>query len=136
MGWQVDWAYCAIFAKLCTFEYLSQFNSPKIDDLKPLFSPMAVVTYSWFKKAGFTSEIPTGNSLVVWQHIENGEPQQTGHMAILKKLEYPDLITIDGNTNQAGSREGDGIYEKRRTIKENVSTGLKFLGFINIPSYE
>jgi hypothetical protein len=136
IGWQKDWAYCALFAKLCTFEYLSQFDSTKIDGLRPLFSPMAVITYYRFKNAGYISQIPSKNCLVVWQHYENGIAQETGHMGILKKLEYPDLITIDGNTNLAGSREGDGFFEKRRTIKENVITGLKFLGFINLPEFE
>ncbi|WP_406823935.1 peptidoglycan-binding protein [Pedobacter sp. KACC 23697] len=27
------------------------------------------------------------------------------------------LITIEGNTNRAGSREGDGVYRKRRHLK-------------------
>ena len=26
-------------------------------------------------------------------------------------------ITVEGNTNEAGSREGDGVYRKRRHIK-------------------
>ncbi len=27
------------------------------------------------------------------------------------------LITIEGNTNSVGSREGDGVYRKRRTAR-------------------
>lgn len=27
------------------------------------------------------------------------------------------VITVEGNTNEAGNREGDGVYRKRRTIK-------------------
>lgn len=136
IGWQVDWAYCALFAKLCTIEYLSQFDSTKIDVISPLFSPMATVTYNRFKKAGYASQTPSLNTLVVWQHYKDGEPQPTGHMGVLKSFDNSILNTIDGNTNVAGSREGDGFYEKNRTIKENVVNGLKFLGFINLPNYE
>jgi hypothetical protein len=139
VGWTLGWAYCALFAKLCTLEFLAQFDSAKFlqtDVLSPLFSPMATVSYNRFKKAGYTAEMPGLNTLVVWQHYENGEPQPTGHMAILKSFENGNLNTIDGNTNLAGSREGDGIYEKNRTLKENVITGLKFLGFINLPNFQ
>lgn len=27
-------------------------------------------------------------------------------------------VTVEGNTNEAGSREGDGVYKKRRLIKQ------------------
>lgn len=135
MGWRKGLAYCAFFVKLCAFEYYSQFDSGKFSILERLFSPMAVVTYQNFKKAGYAYEIPSKNCLVVWQTIMGGEKKQTGHIAVFKDIEWPDVITIDGNTNLAGSRDGDGIYQKRRNIKI-YKEGLNFIGFINLPEYE
>jgi|CXWL01.1.fsa_nt_gi hypothetical protein len=44
-----------------------------------------------------------------------------GHIAICigPGLEPLILLTIEGNTNKKGSREGDGVYRKERRIFEN-----------------
>jgi peptidoglycan hydrolase-like protein with peptidoglycan-binding domain len=39
-----------------------------------------------------------------------------GHTGIVTKVMDGHVGTIEGNTNQAGSREGDGVYQKIRTI--------------------
>jgi peptidoglycan hydrolase-like protein with peptidoglycan-binding domain len=39
-----------------------------------------------------------------------------GHTGIVTKVVDGQIGTIEGNTNQAGSREGDGVYQKTRTI--------------------
>lgn len=37
-----------------------------------------------------------------------------GHIALLVKIEANAFITDEGNTSEAGSRNGDGVYKKRR----------------------
>jgi hypothetical protein len=37
-----------------------------------------------------------------------------GHIALVEKIEANAFITIEGNTSEAGSRNGDGVYRKRR----------------------
>jgi hypothetical protein len=37
-----------------------------------------------------------------------------GHTGILLKDEGSYWVTVEGNTNGVGSREGDGVYSKRR----------------------
>jgi hypothetical protein len=39
-----------------------------------------------------------------------------GHTGIVTRVFDGQVGTIEGNTNQAGSREGDGVYQKVRTI--------------------
>jgi hypothetical protein len=40
------------------------------------------------------------------------------HVGIIDKVDGDYIITIEGNTNQTGSREGDGVYRKRRLISQ------------------
>ncbi|MEJ6979653.1 hypothetical protein WG906_04280 [Pedobacter sp. P351] len=37
------------------------------------------------------------------------------------------LLTVEGNTNEAGSREGDGVYKKRR-LKSTVHMVANWVG--------
>lgn len=37
-----------------------------------------------------------------------------GHCGFVERVQGDWIITIEGNTNQAGSREGDGVYRKWR----------------------
>ena len=51
-----------------------------------------------------------------------------GHIFIIDRNPQGNLFfTIEGNTNQAGSREGDGVYRKRRLKKQTykVSRWIK-----------
>lgn len=41
-----------------------------------------------------------------------------GHVGFIEKVEGNSVHTIEGNTNPMGSREGDGVYRKRRRITQ------------------
>ena len=41
-----------------------------------------------------------------------------GHCGFVTQVGGGDFDTIEGNTNEAGSREGDGVYRKTRRIAE------------------
>jgi peptidoglycan hydrolase-like protein with peptidoglycan-binding domain len=43
---------------------------------------------------------------------------QKGHCGIVKVSMGPVVLTVEGNTNAAGSREGDGVYQKQRRVKD------------------
>lgn len=43
--------------------------------------------------------------------------KRIAHCGLVERQEGDWLITIEGNTNIAGSREGDGVYRKRRALK-------------------
>lgn len=43
--------------------------------------------------------------------------KRIAHVGFIDKQDGKYYITVEGNTNEAGSREGDGVYRKRRHIK-------------------
>ncbi len=46
-----------------------------------------------------------------------------GHTGLVARVEAGVLVTLEGNTNPGGSREGDGVYERRRPIAA-INTGF------------
>jgi hypothetical protein len=42
--------------------------------------------------------------------------KRVAHTGLVEKLEGKMVVTIEGNTNDDGSREGDGVYRKRRPL--------------------
>jgi hypothetical protein len=45
------------------------------------------------------------------------DKKRIAHVGLIEKVEEEWCISIEGNTNIAGSREGDGVYRKRRHFK-------------------
>lgn len=46
------------------------------------------------------------------------EKKRIAHVGLIESVEGDYFVTIEGNTNDAGSREGDGVYRKKRLIKQ------------------
>ena len=44
------------------------------------------------------------------------EKGRIAHVGFIESRQGDWLLTIEGNTNEAGSREGDGVYRKRRAL--------------------
>lgn len=40
--------------------------------------------------------------------------KRIGHVGFVDEVHEDYVLTVEGNTNKAGSREGDGVYRKRR----------------------
>lgn len=51
-----------------------------------------------------------------------------GHCGFVLSVELDWMRTIEGNTNGAGSREGDGVYQRERHVSEA-------LGFIDLDAH-
>jgi hypothetical protein len=82
-------------------------------------------------------------SNVVWEYSDWREgfapkPGQVGgiyydskhrvaHVVLITGYDGKSVFTIEGNTNNAGSREGDGVYEKRRLL-ENIWVISDYVG--------
>lgn len=45
------------------------------------------------------------------------EKGRIAHVGFVDEWNDPWLITVEGNTNLSGSREGDGVYRKRRLVR-------------------
>ena len=69
-------------------------------------------------------------SLAVWQNFKNGKGLHTGHIGLCVWSNDSCFISVEGNTNAVGSREGFTTAIKLRTYKTNVTNGLRFIGFI------
>jgi len=65
----------------------------------------------WASQQGITSSKPVRGALFYWLNSN-----QTGHIGFVTKVEGASVHTIEGNTNDAGSREGDGTYRRVRPI--------------------
>ena len=105
-------------------EYLSVCGLPK-------GHPWCAAFVSWvFKQAGFahprTAWSPAMFNTSV--NVKQARPavvfglyfdhlKRIGHVGLVERAEGDWLVTIEGNTNISGSREGDGVYRKRRHRK-------------------
>jgi hypothetical protein len=122
-------AWCAYFMEGVYCEAYPERN----EELRKLFSASAVRTYENFEKAGFkVGRIPHPGDLVIWQRYVAGEKKWQGHAGIVTQVVNENRFkTIEGNTNSGGSREGDSVQEKERTLSV-LSNGLNVLGFVTI----
>lgn len=127
-------AWCALFAELVFKEAYPE----KFADLDKLFSASAVQTYKNFThkengKGYSENGLPEVGNLVIWQLYKEGQPQWQGHAGIVHSLKSTwEFTSIEGNTNEAGSREGVTVAIKERKVLKDVWNGLKVLGFIRI----
>lgn len=87
----------------------------------------------WQRKIGFQlsekllkdSHVPLpqrGDVFGIWFP----EKQRIAHAGFVDQWSGTWLITVEGNSNEAGSREGDGVYRKRRLVK-SVSQVSNFI---------
>jgi hypothetical protein len=65
---------------------------------------------------------PAVGAIVVWDHGGG-----LGHVGLVEGVYGDKLVTIEGNTNVAGSREGDGVY---RHTDRRVSDP-KIVGYVD-----
>lgn len=122
-------AWCAYFTEACFCEAMPE----KEVKLRQLFSASAVQTFKNFKAAGYTIlQQPVKDALVIWQHYKDGKEDWTGHAGVVcEVINKTEFRSVEGNTNDNGSREGIMVAKKfRRTLK--VHTGLNVIGFVLI----
>lgn len=131
-GWQYFWAWCAVFMKVVyknAYPHLSTiFNK--------LFSPSAVQTCHNFRAAGWIMvDIPVMDGLVVWEKYKNGRATGKGHIGCISDVRGLEFTHISGNTNGAGSREGDRVAPKDSSATPEawkVNDGMRLVGIIDI----
>lgn len=130
VGWEKSYAWCAFFTKLI---YTKAYkNDAKLSAVvRDRFNGGALATYNNAKADGIfkVSDMPVIGAIAVWQHGNSGN----GHVGIVISfdLETNTMYCIEGNTNASGSREGDRVAIKARTIKrDRTASGLNLKGFI------
>lgn len=127
-GWYKGAAWCAFFVLMVVKKVLT---GTLLAAAIKQFNGSAKQTFDNVKKAGTfeTGTEPEEGAICVWLH-GNGP---SGHMAIVEDpLKHVNTMgTIEGNTNDAGNREGEVVAEKLRTIDRPFNpAGLNVYGYI------
>lgn len=130
VGWQAGWAWCAGLLEAIVWKAYPEQK----EKVKGLFVPSAVNTYRNLLRAGYKSSLtPEVGALVFWQRMKEGMAQWQGHCGVVVEvIDGTTFKSVEGNTNGAGSREGDGVYEKSRVVRSDVQDGLKVIGFVKL----
>lgn len=109
-GLPEGYAWCAAFVSWVFQEAgIKTMRSARVVDW---FSKNVVYLKGWQKEAPKLKKA----MLAGWYYPELG---RYGHIGIIAGWNpgMKDIITIEGNTNGAGSREGEGVYRKFRPLK-------------------
>lgn len=137
VGWNYGQAWCSYFAELVWKEAYGNFDSSFINILDKLFSANAVKTYDNFKRSKRfkTGNNPEPGDLVVWAYYKENKPKMVdiwtlGHIGVVTKPAQLFFLSMEGNTNSKGGREGIENAEKKREYSFYEENGLRLLGFV------
>lgn len=128
VGWYVGGAWCAFFVKLILTK--AYRNNPEL--LKAVIkycNGSAMQTFNNIKNSGVleVGDVPMPGAVVIWK-LGHGP---SGHAAIVMSVSGNTMYCVEGNTNASGSREGDRVAQKPRTVKRDFqANGLNILGYI------
>lgn len=132
-GWKPSEAWCAYFAELVWME--AYLKSPVHQhDINHLFSGSAVQTFKNFSKEPDwkVDRDPEPGGLAVFRRYRDGEPHWSGHIAIVERAVNGVLVSIDGNTDPHGGREGYTVARIKRVINFSpIKNGIVLMGFIH-----
>ena len=106
--------WCLSFVRQMTVEAVGRSRTP----WPVTASVQALVT--WAEARGcFTADVTQARpgDLIVWWYPSLN---RHGHVAVLERIEDGRTVTIDGNSNAGGSREGFAVVRKARPITERT----------------
>lgn len=75
----------------------------------------------WFKARKRWSEFPAIGAQVFY-----GSPKDLNHTGIVIDFDDDNITTVEGNTNNTGSREGNGVYKKVRARRDDFVVGYGY----------
>lgn len=106
----------------------------RFQEIEKLFTKSAVATFSNMKEEAFPIlKYPQVDAIVFWQKYIDGKAQWQGHEGLVTKVNADGTFeSVEGNTNEAGSREGTTVMVKPHRMNWDTMTGLRLIGFIRI----
>ncbi len=116
LEWADGQAWCAVFVSYLALK-------AGVGDLYPR-TASCDVGMAWFKDRGQFSEYPAVGAQVFF-----GVPGDSTHTGIVDSYDADYIYTIEGNTNTSGSREGDGVYTKKRVRRDRRVLGYGYPKF-------
>ena len=134
VGWVKGYSWCVLFVKLVWKNAIAD-ETTRAAAMK-LINPNSQATLQNFikDKSGLfeISDKATPGAIAIFQTFKNGKGQWTGHAGLVTAA-YPDYFeSIEGNTNDAGGREGYIVATKKRKYNSAVTNGLRLRKFISI----
>lgn len=127
-GWTPGAPYCAAFVGSVVAATLHGYGVPmaKIETVwLGLWSAHCMTNVARLKARGILSTQPVPGALWLARHGST----QSGHAGLVTATNGRQMGTIEGNTNDAGGREGDGIFIKQLPVSGRGS--LKTQGFLH-----
>lgn len=132
-GWKMSQSWCAYFAELVWKEGFG-VKHLLYKTLDRLFSPSATATFANFR--GHATNFTTGNkpkvgALAVWRYGNGWQ----GHIGVVTEVKANgSFVSVEGNTNSKGGREGIEVAIKTRKVGEPFKArGLNLIGFVYLP---
>ena len=117
-GWRKGDAWCATFGKMV---WRKAFKDDLLAVVNRNLNAGAKASADNMRKAGIfeTGTVPEVGALVMFLHGHG----PSGHEGIVASVDLKNntMSCVEGNTNASGSREGDRVAEKFRTIKRPFS---------------
>lgn len=138
LGWQKGQSWCGYFVMLVMRESYANYPA-QLALIKKNLTAGAVMTFeNCSKNKSFVcNAVPELGDIVVWQDYENKNGVLTatwqGHIGIVLcdvKDSGKHIITLEGNTNDDGAREGYEVARRERHLAFGKVPGLTLLGFI------
>lgn len=83
------------------------------------------IAANWFKERDQWSDYPAVGAQVFY-----GYPHDLVHTGIVVDFDDKYIYTVEGNTNDSGSREGDGVYFKKRLRRDTWVVGYGYPKFV------
>lgn len=101
--------WCASFVAW-VYKKCGNYSIPRYPGYVPNWFPTGRVI--WFR--GRYQDPPTpGDIIGIWFDSK----RRLAHIGFFDRMDDKYIYTVEGNTNEAGSREGDGVYRKKRIIR-------------------
>jgi len=126
-GWKQGEAWCSYFVEMV-------LRTAGYEDQAEILSASAVQTWKNCQNNALfsVSQNPGIGNIILWQKYVNGQKTWQGHAGIVVGMDKGLLITIEGNTNSEGDREGDMVALKIRNHALKPDNGLRVLGFVEV----
>lgn len=133
MGFQIGHAWCMYKCELVWKEAYGKTH-PLFVSIDKLISASALSTYYNFKgaKDWIVDDKPEVGAIMCFKHGTDPKKWEGHGCIVVEVLKDKKCKTVDGNTNDAGGREGYIVAEKIRSYgNPPTPKGLNFLGFIH-----